>query len=130
MSTVGGCGECTFWAPDGESDGLCRRGAPPPTNRVDQIAHWPLTHKHDRCGDGAQRGPQTARLVSCGECRFWRTNPGGGLDPLDRLDARRDWWDVAGYCVRHAPGPSSNAGNRGFWRATHHTDACGEGEPS
>ena len=87
-----------------------------------------MTDAQERCGEGIMRD-QAPALVSCGECRFWHTNPGGGIDPQNRRDARRDWWKTAGHCVRHAPQPSSDPGCRGFWRATSFEDSCAEGEP-
>ena len=73
----------------GMHDGTCRRRAPRPADRADQITHWPTTLSRERCGDGVLREVQMPALVSCGQCRFWRTNPGGGLNPLDRRDERR-----------------------------------------
>jgi hypothetical protein len=74
------------------------------------------------------RDDQAPDLVLCGDCRFWNTNPNGGIEPQDRRDARREWWQSAGHCVRHAPEPSSDPGCRGFWRATGRGDSCAEGE--
>jgi hypothetical protein len=122
------CETCAFWHQHGPHDGTCRRNAPLPTEAADEIAHWPMTDAQERCGEGIMRD-QAPVLVSCGECRFWRTNPGGGIDPLNRRDARRDWWKTAGHCVRHSPQPSSDPGCRGFWRATSFEDSCAEGEP-
>ena len=102
MTLAPSCETCAFWNQDGPQDGTCRRSAPRPTEAADQIAHWPMTDGQERCGEGIMRD-QAPALVSCGECRFWRTNPGGGLDPQNRRDARRDWWKTAGHCVRHAP---------------------------
>ena len=68
-------------------------------------------------------------MTSCGQCGHWQTNPDGGLNPTDRNDKRMAWWRQAGLCVRRSPGPSSTPGNRAFWRATHTTDFCAEGEP-
>jgi hypothetical protein len=128
MTLAPSCGECAFWHQRGPHDGTCRRSAPKPAEAADEIAHWPLTPSRERCGEGVLRNGQTLALVSCGECRFWHTNPGGGIDPQDRRGARRDWWEAAGHCVRHAPRPSSDPGCRGFWRATGLEDSCAEGE--
>jgi hypothetical protein len=122
------CETCAFWHQYGPHDGTCRRSAPRPTEAADEIAHWPMTDAQERCGEGIMRD-QAPALVSCGECRFWHTNPGGGIDPQNRRDARRDWWKTAGHCVRHAPQPSSDPGCRGFWRATSFEASCAEGEP-
>jgi hypothetical protein len=128
MTLATSCGSCKFWHQHGPDGGTCRRSAPLPTEAADEIAHWPMTDTRDRCGEGIMRD-QGPALVSCGECRFWRTNPGGGIYPLNRRDARRDWWKTAGHCVRHAPQPSSDPGTRGFWRATSFEDSCAEGKP-
>ena len=128
MTLAPSCGECAFWSRIGVRDGICRRSAPRPTEGADQIAHWPLTMDRERCAEGILRDPDHSALIQCGKCQFWHTNPGGGLDPQDRRDARRHWWDSAGHCVRYAPQPSSDPGCRGFWRATSLKDMCGEGK--
>jgi hypothetical protein len=97
-------------------------------DRADVIAHWAMTKSREGCGEGVRLSAATSGLVSCGQCRFWRANPDGGLDPQNRGDARRAWWREAGHCVRCAPDPSSEPGYRGFWRATHISDTCGEGQ--
>jgi hypothetical protein len=124
------CGDCAFWTPDGAHDGFCRHRAPCPTEVASQIANWPRTNERERCGDGALRDPETPAMVSCGRCRFWQPNAGGGLDPVNKHDKRRAWWETAGYCVRHAPAPSSDPGCRGFWQVTGINDACAEGQLS
>jgi hypothetical protein len=130
VTIVQSCGGCGFWARHGEHDGACRRHAPRPAERADAVAHWPMTRATEGCGEGAPRGPRTPALPHCDQCRYWRGNPGGGLTPQNRRDERQDWWASAGRCVRHAPGPSSDPGSRGFWRATHRSDSCAEGEPN
>ena len=128
MIRTANCGECAFWQRDAGRNGSCRRNAPSPGAKPDEVSHWPATSERQWCGDGIARTGQPPALVSCGACRFWQTNPGGGLDPQDRKDEFREWWNAAGHCVRHAPQPSFEAGCRGFWRATHVKDSCGEGE--
>jgi hypothetical protein len=128
MTLAPSCGDCAFWSKHGTHDGSCRRAAPQPSDGADQIAHWPVTTDRERCADGRARDPQRNALVTCGQCRFWHTSDQGGLDPQDRQDARREWWNSAGHCVRHAPRPSSNPGARGFWRATSTKDSCSQGE--
>jgi hypothetical protein len=39
-----------------------------------------------------------------------------------------EWWERSGYCTRYAPGPSSEEERKAFWRITHVTDRCGDGE--
>ena len=83
MTLATSCGSCAFWHQHGPHDGTCRRSAPLPTEAADEIAHWPMTDAQERCGEGIMRD-QTPALVSCGECRFWHTNPAGGIDPQNR----------------------------------------------
>lgn len=127
MTPVSSCATCAFWDPVGVRDGMCRRRAPPPTERADEIAHWPMTRGNEACGDGAPPDPARTLLVTCSDCQFWQNFSGSGLDPQDRHDKRKDWWTAAGHCVRHAPAPSSDPGCRGFWRATNANDKCSEG---
>jgi len=47
--------------------------------------------------------------------------------PYGRRDQLSEWWAHAGHCTRFAPRPSSEPGNRGFWRVTHATDGCSDG---
>lgn len=123
------CRDCRYWDRIGDMDGRCRKHAPPPTERADQIAHWPHTHPREGCGDG-EPGEALAVPNLCGDCVYWRRpNPRGGLYPQDRGDEPLEWWSEAGRCVRHAPLPSSDMGVRGFWRATHRGDSCAEGKP-
>lgn len=128
MTSVASCEDCMFWKRLGPHDGTCRRRAPRPSEEADLVAHWPMTASRERCGDGLRRDPQAPALVACGQCRFWHSGPNGGLDPQNRRDEPEEWWQAAGHCVRHAPGPSSEPGCRGFWRATHLKDTCAEGE--
>ncbi len=123
-----GCGACAFWKETSRQDGTCLHNAPRPTERVDQIAHWPVTGRQDWCGEAAPHAADGPRVVGCRECRYWMQHgDAAGLDPQDRLDRRMDWWRDAGHCVRHAPGSASSPGLRGFWRATHGLDGCAEG---
>ena len=94
---------------------------------AEQVAHWPQTHSHQWCGDGAVAA-SPAPGATCANCFYWR-QPGGGLNPVDRGDMPMAWWAHAGYCARHAPRPVSEPGARAFWRATHAADACAEGQP-
>lgn len=129
MSDTVLCGQCAFWERNGGSNGTCRRSAPRPTERADDVAHWPSTAAREGCGDGVVRRDEAVAVILCPQCRYWHTNPGGGLTPQNRRDERQDWWASAGHCARHAPGPSSDPGCRGFWRATHASDGCAEGVP-
>ena len=94
-----------------------------------EVTHWPETDAADCCGDGLATATSSVSLTMCRECTFWHKPATGlGIQPIDRRDEREAWWRQAGYCVRHAPFPSGEAGWRGFWRATHATDGCAEGK--
>jgi hypothetical protein len=120
------CNQCACWADLKVRDGNCRRHAPGVGETVDEVAHWPLTHSNDQCGDGiiAQAG---RRGVICAACTYWRRPP-EGLFPYGRRDQLSEWWKHAGHCTRFAPWPSPNPGARAYWRATHETDGCFDGE--
>ncbi len=120
------CNQCAFWTHPGTHDGTCRRHAPETGDSVDQVAHWPLTHHDDQCGEGLEVEKARA-MPRCSECVFWRWPPKGGLQPYDRRDQLSGWWAHAGHCTRLAPRPSSALGFRAFWRVTHETDGCRDG---
>ncbi len=121
------CANCVFWHRLREHEGDCRRRAPDVSVRAEQVAHWPLTHGHQWCGEGALAA-SPAPGSTCGDCLYWR-HPEDGLNPVDRGDMPMSWWARAGYCVRRAPRPASEPGARAFWRATHIESSCGEGLP-
>jgi hypothetical protein len=122
------CGGCAFWRHMSGVGGTCHRNAPAPGHGSSEVAHWPGTDATDSCGDGAAAATSTVHVTLCRDCRYWHDPTAGrGLSPVDRRDQTKGWWMQAGYCVRHAPGPSREPGYRGFWRATHATDGCAEG---
>jgi hypothetical protein len=122
------CAACTFWVSRSDHNGYCKQLAPRPTEQADEIAYWPETVDTDSCGEGLE-GPRLQAMTHCENCRFWRRSPDhDGIYPVDRLGARSAWWQEAGHCVRHAPGPASTAGHRGFWRVTHRTGQCSQGK--
>ncbi|RBP04159.1 hypothetical protein DFR50_14032 [Roseiarcus fermentans] len=123
----GNCGACAFWRKLRESDGLCRRWAPQATSHPEAVAHWPLTHRGDGCGDGIAAA-EFSLVVDCATCVSWR-RPSLGLHPVNRGDMPMTWWAHAGTCTRHAPHPVREPGPRGFWPATLDVDGCGEGSP-
>ena len=118
------CSECGYWRSVRKDEGACRRHAPDASERADEVAHWPQTHASQWCGEGRVG----AASVVCSQCVYWR-RPAGGLQPVDRGDMPRPWWDSAGHCARRAPHPASVLGPRAFWRATSESDVCGDGEP-
>jgi hypothetical protein len=119
------CAACVHWSRSRDDDGICRRRAPHPGVRGEEVAHWPRTRGVQGCGDGAL-APAPAAEVTCGNCVFWR-RPAHGFSPVDRGDMPMAWWTHAGYCGRHAPRPATEPGARAFWRATSSADGCGEG---
>jgi hypothetical protein len=124
------CGGCAFWRSIGRVSGSCHRRAPEPGHGTAETAHWPETEAAEGCGDGLAAATSATRLTACRDCVHWReARAGHGLVPLDQRDHVKGWWSQAGYCVRHAPRPAAQPGYRGFWRATHATDGCAEGEP-
>ena len=64
------CGACAFWRKLRDNEGVCCRWAPEATSHPEAVAHWPLTHRTDGCGDGV------AAAVSLGadlrNCVYWR----------------------------------------------------------
>ncbi len=119
------CGACAFWRGLREHEGVCCRRAPDATQRPESVAHWPLTHRTDVCGDGVA-APRFSLGASCARCAHWR-RPAQGLHPVNRGDMSMSWWAQAGHCARHAPRPVSEPGPRAFWPATLDVDFCGEG---
>lgn len=118
------CSDCRFWERASGRSGLCRRHAPSPHQRKDEVVHWSETGGEDGCGEGMRgSGP----LVRCVDCLYW-SQPGGGLNPQRRRDEPADWWQQAGHCFRYAPHPSPEPGARGFWRVTSGKDGCGDGK--
>jgi hypothetical protein len=122
------CNQCACWANLNQRDGTCRRHAPNTSDTMDEVAHWPLTHKGNQCGEGIVAASAPPPSVTCRSCVFWHAPPDGGLDPYGRRDQLSEWWKHAGHCTRFSPRPSSNPGDRAFWRVTHVTDGCFDGE--
>jgi hypothetical protein len=120
-----GCGDCIFWDHAQDGEGLCRRHAPTPSQKVDEVAHWPETRAENGCGEGAPVAER--RPVKCADCIYWN-QPSGGLNPQRRRDETADWWRHGGHCLRLSPQPSPEPGARGFWRATSGNDSCGDGK--
>jgi hypothetical protein len=122
------CENCVFWMDVNERSGVCRRHAPKTSETIDEVTHWPVTHREDQCGEGRLAHAEGDRPITCEMCRFWRKPPPGGLKPYSRRDQLSEWWTKAGHCVRMAPRPSASLGYRAFWPVTHMTDGCCDGE--
>jgi hypothetical protein len=120
------CEGCAFWRRLDQEGGSCRRRAPTPGNRPDEIAHWARTHRDDVCGEWRAVSLEMRSTVKCAECIYWRRSAHGSV-PVDSLDQFSDWWKHSGHCLRVAPVPSTEPGNRSFWPATHQNDGCAEG---
>ena len=118
------CSKCRHFDRRG-MDGVCRRHAPTPCGEPFEVARWPETRAIEGCGDG-EPSDEDNRRPKCGVCRFW-FRPGIGIDPSQRGDHQKVWWQEAGYCRRHAPRPGIEIGHRAFWRVTHAAESCAEG---
>lgn len=126
------CDTCRFWDKVGGA-GFCRRHAPSASERPFQVARWPETRATDGCGEGEPRDSGSTDATGpeqiCKLCVFWH-RPGIGIEPGQRGDHLRAWWRDAGYCRRFAPRPGVDIGEHAFWRATHATDHCFDGQPA
>jgi hypothetical protein len=121
------CGGCARWRRMAGSIGTCRLHAPATGTTSAEVAHWPETDAAQGCGDAAPTAG-AAPMVLCHDCLFWQEpSVGHGIVPVDRRDHPGAWWQLAGFCIRHAPTPAPDPGNRAFWRATHASDCCAEG---
>ncbi len=121
------CDGCAFWRRMDKEGGTCRRRAPAPGGNSGEIAHWPRTSHDDACGEWRSASIAIAATVLCRQCVYWRHLAHGFL-PIDRQDQFSEWWKHAGHCLRLAPIPSSEPGNRSFWRSTHESDSRSEGK--
>ena len=118
------CGECAYWRRLHEQVGVCRRHAPHPSWRSDEVAHWPETRETQVCGESLVATERAG--AQCVSCLYWRRS-GTGMNPVDLGDMPKAWWSRAGLCVRSAPRPSAEPGPRAFWQATGDDDGCGDG---
>ncbi len=121
------CDGCAFWRRMDKEGGTCRRRAPAPGNSPNDIAHWPRTYQDEACGEWRSASNDAASTVSCKQCIYWE-HLAHGFVPVDKQDQFSDWWRQTGHCLRLAPIPSSEPGNRSFWRSTHASDACSKGK--
>lgn len=120
------CRHCALWEHFENADGFCRRHAPSAAETMDEVAHWPLTHAEDACGEGVPAASSETRPVPCRRCVYWHHNA-AGIEPVQRRDQLADWWRAAGRCLRFAPWPSSDPGARAFRRVSHADDSCFDG---
>jgi len=124
---IAACRQCAAWVDLNQRDGTCRRHAPQAGDTPDEVAHWPLTHTDDWCGEGLAATSTVQHEVRCEACVYWRRPP-DGLFPYGRRDQLSEWWRHAGHCTRFSPLPLPVPGVRAFWRVTHATDGCFDGE--
>lgn len=117
------CGGCGFRR-QGENKAPCRRHAPAITDTELALTCWPPVRDDDRCGSGDMAGV----IVTCGNCQHWFLPNGEPLQPMARFGRSKDWWGNAAFCTRFAPSPSSEDHRRVYWRVTHSTDGCGDGD--
>ena len=125
MALPDDCGACLYWQ---EPHGLCQRHAPGPGQHKQEVAFWPATQRTDRCGSGSDGDDQEAARVACGRCIHWHQPGGRPLPPAERRGIAPDWWQESGFCTRYAPSPGSLRGQATFWRVTHASDGCGDGD--
>ena len=92
-----------------------------------ELAYWPLVQPTDRCGAGETVNDGT-ETVACRQCIHWFQPGGVGIRPDYRQGLSVEWWEHSGYCTRFAPGPSSDEDRRAWFRVTHASDRCGDGE--
>ena len=120
------CTECRHFDRHG-TEGLCRRHPPAASDRPFEVARWPETRAVDACGEGEPAASDHAvERLSCRHCLFWN-RPGVGIDPSQRGDHQKTWWQEAGHCRRNAPRPGVEIGNHAFWRVTHASARCADG---
>ena len=108
--------------------GICHRHAPTAGEGRTEVAHWPETDGNEGCAEGTPTAAAAGPMIRCRTCLFWDSPADGGIHPVDQRDQLKQWWAQAGHCVRFAPLPGSNPGNRAQWLATHAHDGCGDGE--
>lgn len=100
------------------------------------IAHWPIVMPTDRCGSGwtppAEKKKRKKKgepaKIQCEACFHWWQPNGQPVKPDFRRGLPQTWWDQAGYCTRFAPSPGEEEDRRVFWKITHSSGGCGDGE--
>ena len=123
------CVGCVYYPALPEPGGLCRRHAPGPGQDAFEVAHWPKVQPSDRCGSGAAVTDGTGPgVVKCGACAHWLQPNGEPVRPDYRQGLPAEWWALSGYCTRLAPSPSTDEARRTYWKVTHATDGCGDGD--
>ena len=123
------CADCVY-RPSHPLPGVsCRRHAPSPGEEEFEPVHWPKVLPDDRCGSGAAVGDGTGPgVVSCQACMHWYQPRGLAVKPDYRKGRSVEWWAESGYCTRLAPSPSAEEERKIFWRVTHASESCGDGD--
>lgn len=120
------CAECVFWLRDGS---LCHHGAPSPGDEQNEIAYWPVVKDTDRCGGGATAlDPNGRQIIACEQCMHWHQPGGHGIRPAFTGLRKKEWWENSGLCTLPAPAPGTERNRKVYWRVTHATAGCGDGE--
>lgn len=120
------CAGCVYFRSGKKS---CHRHAPGTASEEYQFTEWPLVRPTDRCGEGAEVGDGTGeQAASCGMCVHWWRPDDKPPAPAYGQGKPAEWWKDSGICTRFAPGPSGSEDREVFWRVTHITDSCGDGE--
>jgi hypothetical protein len=94
------CAGCAFWRKLRENEGVCCRHAPEPSNRPEEVAHWPQTHSRQWCGEGAAAALRSIGS-RCADSVFWR-HP--GLNPVNQGDMPMAWWRTPESALASRPG--------------------------
>jgi hypothetical protein len=118
------CRQCAFFQAPASR---CRRHAPGIGSEEMELTYWPLVKPADRCGAG-QTVDDGTETTACGRCIHWVQPDGVGIRPDYRQGLGVEWWEKSGYCTRFAPVPNNDEEKRSFWRCTHASDRCGDGE--
>lgn len=116
------CGGCGYHL---AATSECRRHGPQPSTDKDNVlAFWNLTRETDRCSAGTT----TKTITHCGDCLHWYQPGGQPLNPRFRQGLSAEWWADSGLCAAFPPGATIDKGRWVFWRVTHASAGCGDGE--
>ena len=123
------CTACAFFVADANGAlGTCTRHAPSTSQNEFEIVHWPKVLPTDRCGVGVSITHVGACVVYCQACVHWLQPRGSGVVPEYRQGSPMEWWAESGICTRFAPSPVVDDDTRIYWRVTHSSSHCGDGE--
>lgn len=119
------CDTCNFVDERDPSDPRCRRHGNATAYEEFEIAHWPQVPKVRRCGQWQPRSATGA--TPCSHCAHW-VHPEGGVRPDYLMGVEPEWWADSGLCTPFAPSPSGEDERRIYFRVTHSSSWCGDGD--